>query len=304
MQDEAHRCGLVALIGRPNAGKSTLLNFILGTKLTAVSPKPQTTRNRIFGIYDREDAQIIFQDTPGLLEPEDALHAFMVREADRALADSDVAVWLIDGIKGVTSRERAIAEQKIVGLRVPLLIAFNKMDKVPLDQRIAMLEGLKGLALPQAALGSGIFYISALYGSGVDELLQAILSHIPFGPKLYPPDQLSDRTQRFFVAEIIREKAFLLLRQELPYSLAVQVESLKERENGVTAIQATLHVERETQKGILVGKKGAMIKAIGMEARKELETMLGTKVFLELWVKVSERWRKRSDRLRELGYAE
>ncbi|MFB3788389.1 MAG: GTPase Era [bacterium] len=304
MNHEAHRFGYVALIGRPNAGKSTLLNHLLGTKLAAVTPKPQTTRNRIFGIYDREDAQIVFQDTPGLLDPEDAMHAFMVREAERALEDADVAVWLIDGIKGVTARERAIAGQKIAGLRIPLLIAFNKVDKVPLDQRVAMRDGLHGLELPPETRESSIFYISALYGSGVDELLQTVLNHLPEGPKMFPPDQLSDRTQRFFVAEIIREKAFLLLRQELPYALAVQVESMKERENGVTAIQAVLHVERDTQKGILVGKKGAMIKAIGMEARKELEAMLDTKVFLELWVKVSEQWRKRGDRLRELGYTE
>ncbi|HQH70586.1 MAG TPA: GTPase Era [bacterium] len=304
MNDATHKFGYVALIGRPNAGKSTLLNYLLGTKLAAVTPKPQTTRNRIFGIFDREDAQIVFQDTPGLLEPDDAMHAFMVREAERALEDADVAVWLIDGIKGVTARERAIAGEKIAGLRVPLLIAFNKVDKVPLDQRMAMRDGLQGLELPPGTHESSIFYISSLYGSGVDELLQAVLDQIPEGPKMYPPDQLSDRTQRFFVAEIIREKAFLLLRQELPYALAVQVESMKERENGVTAIQAVMHVERDTQKGILVGKQGAMIKAIGMEARKELETMLGTKVFLELWVKVSEQWRKRGDRLRELGYAD
>jgi len=239
-----------------------------------------------------------------LLEPDDAMHAFMVREAERALEDADVAIWLIDGIKGVTARERAITGEKIAGLRVPLLIAFNKVDKVPLDQRMAMRDGLQGLELPPGTHESSIFYISSLYGSGVDELLRAVLDQIPEGPKMYPPDQLSDRTQRFFVAEIIREKAFLLLRQELPYALAVQVESMKERENGVTAIQAVMHVERETQKGILVGKQGAMIKAIGMEARKELETMLGTKVFLELWVKVSEQWRKRGDRLRELGYAD
>jgi len=304
MNDATHKFGYVALIGRPNAGKSTLLNYLLGTKLAAVTPKPQTTRNRIFGIFDREDAQIVFQDTPGLLEPDDAMHAFMVREAERALEDADVAVWLIDGIKGVTARERAITGEKIAGLRVPLLIAFNKVDKVPLDQRMAMRDGLQGLELPPGTRESSIFYISSLYGSGVDELLRAVLDQIPEGPKMYPPDQLSDRTQRFFVAEIIREKAFLLLRQELPYALAVQVESMKERENGVTAIQAVMHVERDTQKGILVGKQGAMIKAIGMEARKELETMLGTKVFLELWVKVSEQWRKRGDRLRELGYAD
>lgn len=296
-----HKSGYVALIGRPNAGKSTLLNQILKTKLVAVTPRPQTTRHRIFGIYDREDAQVIFQDTPGLLQPDDAMHEFMMREASRALADADVAVWLIDGIKGVTRRECAIASKVLVGLSIPLVIVFNKMDLVPLDRRAVLEQGIEGMTLP-TRVDTG--YISALEGGGVEELIEKLIDFLSPGPKFYPPDQLSDRTQRFFAEEMIREQAFLLLRQELPYSLAVRIEAMKEKENGIVAIQAILNVERETQKHILIGKKGNMIKTIGIEARKEIERMMDKKVYLELWVKVSEKWRKRKNLLQEFGFSE
>lgn len=301
MNEAGHKSGYVALVGRPNAGKSTLLNRLIGTKLVAVTPRPQTTRNRIFGIYDREDAQIILQDTPGLLDPSDPMHEFMMREAVRALEDSDVVVWLIDSIKGVTPREHAIAEKVLSNVRSPMIIAFNKIDSVPLDKRAALIRGLEGLKF---ASEPRIEYMSALDGSGVNELLEVILESLQPGPKFFPPDQLSDRATRFFVEEIIREKAFIHTYEEIPYSLAVQVESMKERENGVTAIQATIHVERDSQKGMIVGKKGSMIKTIGSEARLEIEALLGNRVFLEIFVKVSENWRKKRNRLREFGYME
>ncbi|MEW6236715.1 MAG: GTPase Era [Candidatus Omnitrophota bacterium] len=296
-----HRSGYIALVGRPNAGKSTLLNQLLGTKLAAVTPHPQTTRNRIFGIFDRDDAQIVFQDTPGLLEPKDDLHQFMMREAERALDDSDLIVWLIDAIKGVTPRERAIAEKILLPVQAPLFIVFNKIDKTPMDRRASLQEGLKSLSFFQPPV---LFYISALFGDGVRDLLQKMIERMPEGPKYFPPDQLSDRTQRFFVEEIIREKAFLIMRQEIPYSLAVQVEEMKEREGGLTAIRAVIHVERESQKGMILGKKGAVIKQIGTEARKDIEALLGNRAYLDLWVKVSERWRKKGERLRTFGYKE
>ncbi|RJP20582.1 MAG: GTPase Era [Candidatus Omnitrophota bacterium] len=301
MKTNSHKSGYVALIGRPNAGKSTLLNSILGSKLVAVTPHPQTTRNRIFGIYDREDVQIVFQDTPGLLDPKDAMHEFMVREAERALADADAAVWLIDAIKGVTPRENIIADNMLTKLKIPLLVAINKIDKIKKNQLIEQMDTIRKIPFDPIP---PVHPVSALFGEGVERLLQNICSFLPQGPKFFPPDQLSDRAQRFFVAELIREKAFLLLRQELPYSLAVQIETMKERDDGVTAIQAVLYVERDSQKGILVGKKGAMIKQIGTEARKDVEKMLEGKVFLELWVKVSPKWRKNRERLKEFGYAE
>lgn len=295
---EQHRSGYVALIGRPNAGKSTLLNQILETKLVAVTPRPQTTRHRIFGIYDREEAQVIFQDTPGLLEPKDDMHHFMVREAGRALEDADVAVWLIDGIKGVTKRENIIANKTIAELQIPLMVVFNKVDKVPLPDREGLVKSLEPIQLPPDYT---TFYISALHGDGVGDLLEQIVAQLPEGPKFYPPDQLSDRATRFFIEEIIREKAFIQLQDELPYSLAVELNKVKE-EPSITRIEATLHVERDSQKAIVVGKKGSMIKAIGMEARKEIESLMGTKVYLELWAKVSKHWRKKEERLKDFGY--
>ncbi|MDX9752452.1 MAG: GTPase Era [bacterium] len=295
-----HKTGYAALIGRPNAGKSTLLNTILQTKLVAVTPRPQTTRNRIFGIYDRDDAQIVFQDTPGLLEPKDSMHQFMMREAERALEDADVAVWLIDAIKGVTDREKIISQKVLASFSMPLIIAFNKVDKVPLSERAALQNSLAGFTFPES---HRFEYISALYGDGVPQLVETLLDYMPLGPKLFPPDQLSDRTTRFFVEEIIREKAFLQLKEELPYSLAVRIETMQEGPN-LTKIQATLHVERDSQKGIILGKSGSMIRSIGTEARLALEELLGTKVFLELWVKVSKGWRKKEGHLRDFGYQE
>jgi len=299
--NSGHKSGYAALIGRPNAGKSTLLNKILDTKLVAVTPRPQTTRHRIFGIYDRPDVQIVFQDTPGLLEPDDAMHEFMMREAGRALADADIAVWLIDGIKGVTKRERIIAAKVLNELPIPLFVLFNKMDAVALDLRAQLDKGLEGIDLPSIAQ---LFYISALDGGGVDDLLEKIIDSLSEGPKYYPSDQLSDRTQRFFVEEIIREQAFLQLKQEIPYSLAVQIESMKERPDGLHAIEAVLHVERETQKRIIIGKKGEMIKTISTNSRMEIVKLLDSKVFLKLWVKVSDQWRKNKSRLRDFGFME
>lgn len=300
MNDE-HRSGFVALIGRPNVGKSTLLNGILEHKLAAVSPRAQTTRNRIFGIFDRSDCQIVFQDTPGILAPKDKMHDFMLHEAGAALDDSDLAVWIIDGLKGLTEAERSLTLNALKGRSTPLIVAFNKMDAVPMEKREAFQEyeaEVKELN-PVA-----IHYIAALHYDGVEALLEDLIERLPYGPKFYPPEQLSDRTQRFFVEETIREKAFLLLRDELPYSLAVKIETMKERDNGVTYIQAALHVERDSQKGIVLGKKGSMIKDIGAQARQELETMLERKVFLELWVKVTPKWRKSPSRLREFGYTD
>lgn len=294
-----HKSGYVALIGRPNAGKSTLLNAILKHKLAAVTPRAQTTRNRIFGIFDRDDCQIVFQDTPGILAPQDRLHEFMAGQAKAALDDADLVLWIVDGLKGLTEAERDLTMKTLAPVEAPLIVAFNKMDAVPLDKR----EAFKACEDEIAALKpAAVHYIAAMYGDGVDLLLEEFVSRLPEGPKFFPSEQLSDRTQRFFVEETIREKAFLKLRDELPYSLAVKIESMKEKDNGVTVIQAALHVERDSQKGIVLGRRGAMIKEIGSEARVELEEMLGAKVFLELWVKVTPKWRKKRQSMREFGY--
>jgi GTP-binding protein Era len=301
MEDQIHKSGFVALIGRPNAGKSTLLNKILGSKLAAVTPRPQTTRNRIFGIYDTEDMQIIFQDTPGLLDAKDALDNFMVHEAKRALDDSDVAVWLIDSIKGISAREKVIADKFLSKLNIPLIVVFNKIDKIPEEEWQTVTSRLDEITFETPPI---VLQISALKGDGVNFLINAVSDRLGEGPKFYPSEQLSDRTERFFVEEMIREQAFLCLREELPYSLAVQLEDMKIRDNGVAAIKAVILVERDSQKGILLGKGGGMIKKIGSQARQELETFLDTKVFLELWIKVAPHWKKSQKQLKELGYGE
>ena len=301
MNQPEHRSGYVALIGRPNVGKSTLLNTLLGQKLVAVSPRAQTTRNRIFGIFDRDDCQVIFQDTPGILAPTDKVHDFMLREAERALEDADVAVWLIDGEKGVSPNEKRMVDEALANHSAPLLIAVNKVDAVPLAKRAALQENIETLI---EAPGENCLYLSALLGDGTPALLARIIDHLPPGPKFYPPDQLSDRTQRFFIEEIIREKAFLHLQQELPYALAVHIDEMEERSDGPAYIQASLHVERASQKGIVLGKRGSMIKRIGAEARQEIENLLEARVFLDLWVRVSEKWRKKENWLREFGYTD
>lgn len=299
--NEEHRSGFVALIGRPNVGKSTLLNGVLDHKLAAVSPRAQTTRNRIFGIFDRTDCQIVFQDTPGILEPKDKMHDFMLREAGNALDDCDLAVWIIDGLKGLTEAERNLTMKALKDRSIPLIVVFNKMDAVPMDKREPFQEYEQEISELKPV---SIHYIAALHYDGVPNLLNDLIARMPFGPKFFPSEQLSDRTQRFFVEETIREKAFLMLNDELPYSLAVKIETMKERDNGVTFIQAALHVERDSQKGIVLGKRGSMIKSIGAQAREELEKMLDSKVFLELWVKVTPKWRKQPSRLREFGYTD
>lgn len=301
MKDSIHKSGYVALIGRPNAGKSTLLNQILGSKLAAVTPRPQTTRNRIFGIYDTKDIQIVFQDTPGLLDAKNALHSFMVNEARRALEDADIAVWLIDSIKGISAREKIIADKHLSHLQIPLIVAFNKMDKIPEEEWGKITKGLDEIPFHSPPVE---IKISALKGDGVKFLINAISDRLGEGPKYFPPNQLSDRTERFFVEELIREQAFLCLKEELPYSLAVQLEDMKIRDNGLAAIKAVLLVERDSQKGILLGKGGGMIKQIGTQARHELEKFLDTKVFLDLWIKVVPNWKKNQKQMKELGYGE
>lgn len=301
MNATEHKSGYVALIGRPNVGKSTLMNRVLGQKLAAVTPRAQTTRNRIFGIYDEEHCQLIFQDTPGILQPRDAMHEFMLREADRALEDADVALWLIDGEKRLLPGDSEMVMNALKKHDLPLLVCVNKMDIVPLEERTSLLEGIRTI---DSVPDENVYYISALHGDGVEPILEHLVRLLPEGPKFYPQDQLSDRTQRFFIEEIIREKAFLRLRDEIPYALAVQVETMTERAQGTTYIQAAIHVERDSQKSIILGKRGSMIKQIGQDARKDIEELLGQRVYLELWVRVSEKWRKKDRWLREFGYSD
>lgn len=303
-----HRSGYVALVGRPNAGKSTLLNALVGHHLSIVTPRPQTTRHRILGIYDRSDCQILFIDTPGLVKPRDAMHEFMTGEAQRALADADVVVLLIDAIKGPGAREKAILTGPLAEVEPEsLLILCNKMDRLPPPKVVQLQEALKALELPDEI---EIVYASALHGSGLEDLLQAIEKRLPLGPKYYGGTDgeggsipLTDRSERFSVAELIREQAYQRLRDEVPHEIAVAVRQMKDDpDRHKVFIEADIVVERDSQRGILIGKKGARLKEIGQEARLTIEEMLGRPVYLSLRVTVSPGWRKNPRLLKELGY--
>jgi GTP-binding protein Era len=302
-----HRSGFVAVIGRPNVGKSTLLNRVLGQKIAITSPKPQTTRDQLLGILTLDDAQILFLDTPGIHKPQHQLGEHMVKVATETIDDVDVVLWLVDINTAPTDEDQTIAELLLKLARrakqklAPLVLGLNKLDQPDaqalVEQRSAQYAELIGdIQMETVAF-------SALTGQGVDELLEVVTDLLPHGPRYYPADQVTDLQTRFIVAELIREQALQLLAQELPHSLAVVVDEFTERDENMTYISAVLYVERETQKPIVLGQGGKMIKRIGQRARPEIEELVGTKVYLELWVKVWEKWRKREGMLRRLGYA-
>ncbi len=289
---ENHRSGVVAVVGRPNAGKSTLINALLGQKVAIVSPKPQTTRRQQLGIYTRRDAQLLFVDTPGLHKPQHRLGEFMVEAAERALHDADVVLWMIDASIPVHAGDRATAEtlQKI---RRPVVLVLNKVDLAP-DHDVTEHTSLVNAA--------EVHRISALKGTGVSELLEALIARMPVGPRYYPVDQVSEVSMRFIAAEAVREKVLMHTEDEIPHAVAVDVDEYREREDGTHYISATIYVERDSQKGIVIGKQGAMIKQIGSEARADLEDQLDAKVFLDLHVKVLKNWRSDEGFMQRLGY--
>jgi GTP-binding protein Era len=295
-----HRSGFVTVVGKPNVGKSTLMNAYLGQKIAIVSPKPQTTRNRLLGILtlerqrgDLADAQIIFVDTPGIHQPLHKLGEYMVEAAVRAIPDADVVLFLVDVTRPPSAEDRQIAEILEQQSRAPILLILNKSDATPPEQMAAHIESYQ-------ALGHFVdqLLISALRGDNLDRLLEAMIERLPFGPRFYPEEQITDQQLRFMAAELIREQVFRHLREELPYSVAVVVDQFKERTEELTYI----FVERDTQKAIILGQGGSMIKRIGRDARREIEQLLGSRVYLELWVKVRKKWRKDEKELQRLGY--
>ncbi len=296
---EGHKSGFVALIGRPNVGKSTLLNAILGQKVAIVSPKPQTTRTRILGILTRDDAQIIFVDTPGIHKrPLHKLNRLMIRHAVSAIPDADVILFVVDVSVPPRDEDRAIAGiLKEKGSKRPIFFVLNKMDKLPLERAKARVEAYWSL-LPTYA---DSIPTSALKGTNISLLVEHILRHLPEGPRYFPGDQVTDQAAYQIAAELIREAVLRHTRQEVPHAVAVLVEDMKVRENGTTYIAARIWVERESQKPILIGKGGRRLKRIGIEARQELERFIGGRVYLDLWVKVKPDWRDHDARLRELG---
>jgi GTP-binding protein Era len=294
---EGYRSGFVAVLGKPNVGKSTLINALVGQKVAIVSPKPQTTRRRLLGILTLPQAQIIFIDTPGIHFPKHKLGEYMVETATRALRDVDLVLFMVDLSGPPTEEDEKIARLLAQRHPAPVILALNKMDLLSPKEE----EGRR-----EAYLSLGEFdqwlSISATRGDNRDRLLDLIIEHLPLGPQYYPPEQVTDQEVRFMAAELIREKALEYLHQEVPYSLAVVVEEFTERREDLTYISATIHVERESQKGIVLGQKGAMVKRIGQAARREIEALLEKRVYLELWVKVSKKWRHNESALRRLGY--
>jgi GTP-binding protein Era len=311
-----HRSGFVAVIGRPNVGKSTLLNRLLEQKIAITSPKPQTTRDQLLGILTLENAQILFLDTPGIHRPEHKLGAYMVGVAEETIEDADVVLWLVDASELPTDEDQAVADILVRMARKrqlnTLVLGLNKIDR-PLDeetvaarreQYLALLEPEEGARRSVAAAAvQEVVAFSALTGEGIPALVETLRLLLPFGPRYYPDDQVTDLQTRFIAAELIREQVLRLLQQEVPHSVAVVVDEFEERSPDLTYIRAVIYVERPTQKGIVLGQGGAMIKKIGQAARPEIEELVGTRVYLELWVKVWEKWRRREDMLRRLGYA-
>ena len=294
-----HRSGFVALIGKPNVGKSTLLNAWAGQKIAIVSEKPQTTRHRIRAILTRPDAQIIFVDTPGIHEPRHKLGEFMVATATRAVPDADLVLFVVDASRPPAKEDQVIAELVRKKGRSPTIIALNKVDLVTPDALKAR-RSEYGALLEDALL----IPISATRGDNRTELLSATIAQLPPGPRYYPADQVTDQEERFIVAELIREQILRHLHQEVPHAVAVMVEEFRERpEKDLVYISANVFVERESQKGIIIGGGGRQLKRIGRAARQEIEHFLERRVYLDLWVKVKRKWRKDENELRRLGYA-
>ena len=294
--DGAHRAGFVALVGKPNVGKSTLMNALLEHRLSIVTPRPQTTRQRVLGILTKEACQVLFLDTPGLLEPGYRLQEYMLQSAVHTLHDSDAAVAIVDATR--FSRD---LDDRVVGFleqsRGPVILAINKIDRTSRTSLLPLIDQATG-RFPFTE----IVPVSALKGDGLEPLLSAVIRALPPGPALYPEDMLTDQPERFFVGEIIREHLFLAVREELPYASAVIVEDFTDRPNGTAFIQASIIIERASQKGIIIGKNGRMLKNIGTSARKAVVDFLDRPVYLDLRVKVRPAWRKNERELRRLGY--
>jgi len=291
-----YRAGYVALVGEPNVGKSTLLNALLGQKISIVTPKPQTTRHKILGILSTSTLQVVFLDTPGLIAPRYALHRAMMRQSDVALREADVVLFIVDATRPFKDGEGGIPES-VRTVTKPVYLILNKIDCVS----ARAVDAVKNALTPLLAFHR-ILPVAALRGTGLPQLLACLALDLPIHAPYYPDDIASDRQQRFFVAEIIREKIFLLTHDEIPYATSVDIADFKEREKGKWFISADIIVERDSQKGIVIGKGGAQLKKIGRQARADIEKFLEYPVFLDLHVKVREGWREKEEWVKRLGY--
>lgn len=294
MQD--FRSGFVAIIGRPNVGKSTFLNHVVGQKVAIMSQTAQTTRNKIQGIYTTDDTQIVFIDTPGIHKPHSRLGDFMVESALSTLNEVDAVLFMVNATQKRGRGDDFIIE-RLKHVKQPIYLVVNKIDQVHPDDLLPFVAEYKD-ALPFAE----VFPISALYGNNCQELVDSLAKIMPVGPQFYPTDQVTDHPERFIVGELVREKVIELTRQEVPHSVAVVVERIKRQDEEKVLVQASIIVERNSQKGIIIGKGGKMLKQIGIKARKEIELLLGDRVYLELWVKVQPNWKDKKADLQAFGY--
>jgi len=295
--NQGYKSGFISIIGRPNVGKSTFLNRVIGQKIAIMSDKPQTTRNKVQGVLTLEDAQLIFIDTPGIHKPKHKLGDFMMKVAQNTLKEVDLVLFMVNAEEGFGRGEEFILE-KFQTIKTPVFLVINKIDQVHPDDLLPIMESYK-----EKYSFKEIIPISALEGNNVDRLLDQIKGYMPEGPQFYPADQVTDHPERFIVSELIREKALHLTREEIPHSLAVLIDKMERRQDkDVINVMATIIVERDSQKGIVIGKQGAMMKEIGKRARMDIENLLGSKVFLELWVKVQKDWRNKASQLRDFGF--
>ncbi|HUC93182.1 MAG TPA: GTPase Era [Paenibacillus sp.] len=293
---KAFRSGFVAIVGRPNVGKSTLMNGLIGQKIAIMSDKPQTTRNKIHGVYTTDDAQIVFLDTPGIHKPNSKLGDFMNQSAESALSEVEAILFLTDVSEELGGGDRFIIE-RLKKSGTPVILVLNKIDKVHPEALLPVIAKYRELHD-----FAEIVPISALQGSNVETLLGQVIKYLPEGPQYYPADQVTDHPEQFVVAELIREKILHLTREEVPHSIAVTIEDMRVQDNGVVYIGAVIFVERDSQKGIVIGKQGALLKEVGKLARHDIETLLGSRTFLELWVKVKKDWRNHDRVLKDLGF--
>lgn len=294
-----YKSGFVAVIGRPNVGKSTLINHIIGQKIAIMSDKPQTTRSRIQCIFNMENAQMIFLDTPGIHKPKHKLGEYMLKAAEGTLKEVDVIFFVVDATEKFGGGETYIIERLKSSTTKPVILVINKIDLINREQSLPLIESYSG-KYDFAA----IIPISAIDGTNVDNLIQEAVKYLPEGPQYYPADMVTDQPERLIIAELIREKVLHLTEDEVPHSIAVDVDEMKKRKNGDTYIRATIYVERDSQKGILIGKNGEMLKNIGKLARPEIEMLIGTKVYLDLWIKVKKNWRNSPGAIQNFGLGE
>lgn len=294
--NNSFKSGFIAIIGRPNVGKSTFMNRVIGQKIAIMSDKPQTTRNKIQGVLTDKETQLVFIDTPGIHKPKHRLGDFMVKIAENTLNEVDAVLFMINAKEGYGKGDQYILD-RLQEVKRPVYLIINKIDLIHPDDLFPLIKKYKDKYNFEEVVP-----ISALEGNNVDHLLDVLKKKLPEGPQYYPEDQVTDHPERFIIGELIREKVLQLTHEEIPHSIAVVIENIEKRESNAIFIQAIIVTERSTQKGILIGKQGSMLKNIGKSARKDIESLLGTKVYLELWIKVQKDWRNKQTQLREYGF--